>query len=46
MEAKLKQSCKNCTPETIKVYFRNIKRLYKLIDDGDLPDSAGWLKKD
>ena len=46
MLAKLRLVCKKCSDESIKVYFRNIKRLYKLISDGDVPDSAAWLKKD
>jgi hypothetical protein len=43
---KLKAICKNCTKESILVYFRNVKRLYKLIDDdGEIPATGAWLSK-
>ena len=43
--AKLKKSCKNCSAASIAVYFRNARRLYKLInkDATEPPVSKGWL---
>jgi len=46
MKAKLKKVCPRCTQNSIDVYFRNIRRLYRLISDGDVPDTAAWLGKD
>jgi len=46
MEAKIKKVCKKCSPESIKVYIRTIRRLYKLVDDGKVPDSVSWLAKE
>ena len=43
---KLKSKCKNCTEASIKVYYRNIKRLYKLENDKDtVPLNISWLNK-
>ena len=44
-EKKLKSKCKNCTTASIKVYLAAIKRLHRLISDGDLPDTGAWLNK-
>ena len=41
--AKLKKKCTRCTPQTIQVYIRNIKRLHNLISEGDIPETGGWL---
>ena len=41
---KLKLKCKNCTKNTILVYYRNIRRLYKLNNEGDdIPLNSKWL---
>ena len=42
----LKKACKNCTPQTIKKYRRDVLRLCKLIDLDKIPDSGTWLKSD
>jgi len=43
---KLKTQCKNCTSASIMVYFRNVKRLYRLIDEeGNIPNTGDWLGK-
>lgn len=43
--SKLKAVCKNCTKGTILVYFRNVKRLYRLLEEEkEIPSSATWLK--
>ena len=45
--AKLTEVCKSCSPETVKVYFRNTKRLYKLTNEGDdIPVNSKWLKNE
>ena len=43
--AKLKKVCKKCSPASIAVYFRNARRLYRLIaeDATEPPVSKGWL---
>ena len=44
--AKLKSTCKNCAKASIQVYFRNTRRLFRLInEDGDIPDTGDWLGK-
>ena len=44
--AKLKKVCKNCTEASMKVYMRNIKRLYKLNNESEIPPiSKEWLFK-
>ena len=43
--AKLKSKCKRCSPASIQVYFRNVKRLHKLISDEDIPATGAWLSK-
>ena len=42
---KLKKVCKKCSPASIAVYFRNARRLYRLIkeDATEPPASKGWL---
>ena len=41
---RLKEKCKNCTAGSIMVYWRNIKRLYRLThDDDDVPVNSKWL---
>jgi hypothetical protein len=41
---KLKKNCTRCTPQTIKVYIRNIKRMHALISDEEgIPETGGWL---
>ena len=43
---KLKSVCEKCTPASIKVYLRNILRLYRLLEkEGDIPLSGDWLAK-
>ena len=42
---KLKLKCKHCTEASIKVYFRNIKRLAKLADLDEIPLNTKWLDK-
>ena len=43
---KLKSTCENCKPASILVYFRNVKRLYRLIEEeGDIPPTGTWLGK-
>ena len=42
---KLKSVCKKCTKASMMVYFRNIKRLYRLIEDGPIPLTGDWLGK-
>ena len=42
---KLKKKCTNCTSGSIKVYMRNILRLYRLTGEGDVPLTHAWLKK-
>ena len=42
---KLKSVCKKCSPQSILVYYRSIKRLYKLIEEGELPLTGTWLAK-
>ena len=44
--AKLKSVCENCTKASMMVYFRNIRRLYRLIEpDKDVPQTGDWLGK-
>jgi len=40
---KLKATCKKCTPASIKVYTRSIKRLYNLEFEGEVPATGSWL---
>jgi hypothetical protein len=42
---KLKAKCKNCTSGSIKVYMRNIRRLFRLTEEGPVPLTHTWLKK-
>ena len=43
---KLKAICKNCTSASIMVYFRNVRRLYRLIEkEGNIPVTGDWLGK-
>ena len=43
---KLKSVCEKCTKASMMVYFRNIRRLYRLIEkDKDVPLSGDWLGK-
>ena len=43
---KLKNTCKNCAKASIQVYFRNTRRLFRLInEDGPIPDTGDWLGK-
>ena len=43
---KLKSVCPKCSNASIKVYLRNIKRLWKLVDsEGDVPLTGVWLSK-
>ena len=42
---KLKKKCKNCTSGSIKVYMRNIRRLFLLTETGSVPLTDNWLKK-
>ena len=43
---KLALKCKNCTKNTILVYYRNILRLYKLNNEGDdIPVKSDWILK-
>ena len=44
-EKKLRDKCKNCTEGSIKVYLAAIKRLHKLVSDGDVPLTGAWLNK-
>ena len=44
-EKKLRQNCKNCSEGSIKVYLAAIKRLHKLVSDGDVPITGTWLNK-
>ena len=44
--SKLRAKCKNCTSETIKVYSRNARRLYRLTnEEGEVPSTSAWLKE-
>ena len=42
----LKKACKNCKPQTIKKYARDILRLSKLINLEKIPDKPAWLKSE
>ena len=42
----LKKTCKNCTKSTLKTYLTNIRRLYRLQFEGDVPMNAKWLASD
>ena len=43
---KLKSVCTNCTTASMMVYFRNIRRLYRLIEpEKDIPLTGNWLGK-
>ena len=42
--SKLQSVCKSCSAETVKVYLRNTRRLYKLTNDGDeIPLNTKWI---
>ena len=43
IKAQLKKVCKNCTEGTFKVYYNNVKRLYKLYDADEEPTGEKWL---
>ena len=43
-EKKLIKKCKNCTKGSIVVYLAAIKRLRRLVGDGTIPLTGGWLK--
>ena len=46
--SKLKGVCENCTKQTVLVYFRNVRRLYRLVEsdkDKEVPLSGDWLGK-
>ena len=42
---KLKSKCTNCSPASIKVYVAAIKRLHRLVGDGNIPATGAWLNK-
>ena len=42
-EKKLRNKCKNCTEGSIKVYLASIKRLHRLVGEGDIPSTGSWL---
>ena len=42
----LKKNCTNCKPGTIKTYYMNIRRLYHLEFEGDVPLNGKWLDSD
>ena len=43
---KLESVCTNCTKASMLVYFRNIRRLYRLIEpEKDIPLTGEWLGK-
>ena len=43
---KLKSVCTNCTTASMMVYFRNIRRLYRLIEEEkDITLTGDWLGK-
>ena len=45
-DKKLKKVCSKCSAASIKVYKRNITRLWRLVDDdAPLPLTGSWLKK-
>ena len=44
-EKMLRAKCKNCSEGSIKVYLAAIKRLHKLVSDGDIPKTGAWLNK-
>ena len=39
----LTKICGSCTPQSIKVYLRNIRRLHQLISDDQIPTTGKWL---
>ena len=43
----LKKQCQKCTAGTVKTYLQNIRRLYRLEFEGDVPLTGGkWLDSD
>ena len=44
-EKKLRVKCKNCSNASIVVYLAAIKRLHRLIGDGNIPNTGSWLSK-
>ena len=45
-EKKLRAKCERCSEASIKVYLRNVKRLHKLVGDGEIPETGAWLSKE
>ena len=44
---KLTKKCPKCKPQSIAVYARSARRLFRLTDDkSDLPENTAWLKID
>lgn len=43
LKAKIKTVCKNCTDATVDAYTRNVRRLHKLVGEGEVPLKAAWL---
>ena len=39
----LKKQCQKCTKGTVKTYLQNIRRLYRLEFEGDVPLTGKWL---
>ena len=48
MTFEITKVCKNCTPQTVQKYKRNILRLHKLTHPQavKIPETAGWLKEE
>ena len=45
--SKLKEVCKKCSKQSILVYVRNVKRLYKLNNEGDeIPLNTKWINSE
>ena len=42
----LKKQCQKCTKGTVKTYLQNIRRLYRLEFEGDVPLTGKWLDSD
>ena len=43
---RLKKVCKKCKDSSIDAYYRNIRRLFKLDNDSDVPSqSVDWIRK-
>ena len=42
----LKKQCKKCTKGTLKTYLQNVRRLYRLHFEGDVPLNGKWLDSD